>query len=105
MKNQGLKISGEAAKRLAYRRHINMPRGIVPPEFEAYNNLAIAIVKEMLKEYRHAENVLKKHPRSKTARKELDEAMEFFNSDWCTFLTGGIDGNVLVELYKKEYCR
>lgn len=104
MKKEGYKTSGEAARRLAMRRYINTPRGAVPTEYEPYVNLAISVVKEMLKEYRHADGVLKKYPHNRAAKKEMEEAKEFFESDWCTFLTGGIEGSVLLELCEKE-CR
>ena len=72
---------------------------------EAYENLANAIVKQAVVDYKEPLRKLEKNPNDKEAKRDAERIERFFHSGWYTQLTG-IDGDWLIrktrEMVKEE---
>lgn len=77
----------------------------VPGEYEAYVTLGLEVVNRAVQDYRLANERLMRKPDDLKAIWLKADAIKFFKSDWCTYLTGGIDGSVILERLEKEYSR
>ena len=62
---------------------------------EAYENLANAIVKQAVVDYKEPLRKLEKNPNDKEAKRDAERIERFFHSGWYTQLTG-IDGDWLI---------
>lgn len=67
---------------------------------EAYENLANAIIKSAVMDYKSALIRLKHHPESETAKRDVERQEKFFYSDWYAVLTN-LDGSYLVRKVKE----
>ena len=68
---------------------------------DPYERLANAIVLKAVKDYRHAQKRLKKHPENEDALYTKLEVERFFRSDWYTLLTT-VDPETLITKLNKE---
>ena len=72
---------------------------------EAYENLANAIVKQAVVDYKEPLRKLEKNPNDKEAKRDAERIERFFHSGWYTQLTS-IDGDWLIrktkEMVKEE---
>ena len=66
-----------------------------------YTELANAIILQAVKDYRGALKILKKRPRSETAKISKQEVERFFRSDWYLQLTS-LDPEMLMQKLKEE---
>ena len=66
-----------------------------------YIELANAIILQAVKDYRGALKILKKRPRSETAKISKQEVERFFRSDWYLQLTS-LDPEMLMQKLKEE---
>ena len=70
-------------------------------EYEAYENLANAIILSAVKDYRKALKRLSVNPESKTAAADVASLERFFYSSWYETLTD-LDPKYLVDRLKSE---
>ena len=68
---------------------------------ENYENLANAIVLQVVRDYRTALKSLKLNPSNKSAKIEKENIERFFRSDWDKVLTS-VDGESLIRVLRKE---
>ena len=68
----------------------------------AYDNLAIAIVRQAADDYREAAKRLIRKPSSEKARNAVEELKKFFLSEYCTLLSSGVEGEFILEKLDKE---
>lgn len=73
----------------------------VPDEYEAYVNLGLAVINKAVADYRLASKRLMKNPKNRYAKKLKEETVEFFMSEWCSYLSGGIEGTVILEMLER----
>ena len=63
---------------------------------KAYAAIGYAVLRRTAKDYRLAVKHLRNNPDDEEAKRELKEAIEFFMSDWCMELSGGVNGIVIL---------
>lgn len=68
---------------------------------DPYENLAIAIVKQAVKDYQDALQKLARNKNNTTAKRMKEEVERFFNSDWYSVLTD-LDGAFLMRKIQEE---
>ena len=66
-----------------------------------YENLAIGIILQAVKDYRMALKSLKANPRNRTAQADKTEIERFFRSQWYSALTD-VNGEMLILSLQKE---
>jgi len=64
-------------------------------------NLANAIIRQAIHDYRRAAKMLRKHPNNADAQKTQKEVADFLRSPWCEILTR-LNGEWILEQLKKE---
>ena len=69
--------------------------------YEAYENLANAIIKQASRDYMTALRRLKKNPCSRKELAEVKELEEFFYSDWYELLTN-VDPDYLIRKLREK---
>lgn len=67
---------------------------------QAYENLANAIIKSAVEDYKYALLYAKKHPDSEYARREVEKQEQFFFSHWYEILTN-LDPTYLIRRVKE----
>lgn len=75
---------------------------MIPDIDRAYDNLAIAIVRQAADDYREAAKRLIRKPSSEKARNAVEELKKFFLSEYCTLLSSGVEGEFILEKLDKE---
>ena len=68
---------------------------------ENYQALIDAIIMQAVKDYRKAQERLKRHPGNAGAQNVIKDVERFFLSDWFVELTD-LDGRTLMEQLRKE---
>lgn len=66
---------------------------------EAYSELRIAVIKQAIKDFRFALWSRKRNPSDPESNALLQDTIDFFNSEWFSFLSGAACGQILQELY------
>ena len=66
-----------------------------------YEKMANAIVLQAVKDWRHAEMLIHRHPNSIEGQRLKHETEKFFKSKWFDFLTS-VDGNALLQKLNEE---
>ena len=69
---------------------------------EAYPNLANAIILHAVKDWRKAQRIMKRHPKSESAKFMIKDCEDFFRSDWFMTLTDA-DGEFILKKLKEIY--
>jgi hypothetical protein len=69
--------------------------------YEAYENLANAIIKQAARDYMRSLRRLKKHPYNKKELSEVKQLEEFFHSRWYSVLTN-VDPDYLIQKLKEK---
>lgn len=69
--------------------------------YEAYENLANAIIKQAARDYMAALRRLKNNPCSRKELKTVKQLEEFFYSDWYGVLTN-VDPNYLIRMLREK---
>lgn len=67
---------------------------------EAYQRLGVAIVMEVVKDYRSALRAVKAGKEERTA--EVLKLEKWLRSEWAYALSGGADGDFIIEEVRKE---
>ena len=66
-----------------------------------YEDLAQAIILQVVKDYRDARRKMKRYPKDKEAKLMIRDCESFFRSGWFAALTS-VDGQMLLEKLKEE---
>lgn len=68
---------------------------------DSYEALANAVVQLAASDYMRALKALKRNPRNRAAKQEMEEDEQFFRSDWYAALTS-VDGDYLIRRMKEK---